>query len=359
MSRVKVNNINPLSGQNITLGGNAVPSGSDKNLGAEANPWAELYVSTGSVNFVGASSVTVASIKAGGETGLNPQIPSGMVFIETVGNFGSTYRGSFSVGRQNRATGTASLANGLSNTASGNYSYAQGQGNNVSGLGAHAQGQFTTASGQFSHAEGYQTLASGQYSHAEGYQTVASNGYAHTKGLQTLASGQYSHAEGDNTIASGSHSHAEGQGTTTNGNGAHAEGFYTRAFGDYSHAEGRQNLAFGPHSHAEGQGTTAIGFASHTEGLFTVASSSYQTVVGQYNALNNTASLFIVGAGITGTRQDGFSVELDTANAKPHIVLPTNTSNPTNPKTGSMYFNPSTNMINIWNGTTWRTASFG
>ncbi len=42
MSRVKVNSINPFTGQNITLGGNAIPSGSDKNLGSESNPWSEF-----------------------------------------------------------------------------------------------------------------------------------------------------------------------------------------------------------------------------------------------------------------------------------------------------------------------------
>jgi len=110
--------------------------------------------------------------------------------------------------------------------------------------------------------------------------------------------------------------------------------------------------------------TTAIGDYSHTEGLFTIASGSYQTVVGRYNITNNTSSLFIVGTGVGDgllnpvTRKDGFSVELDTTNVRPHIVLPTNTSNPNNPKTGSMYFNPSTNLMFIYNGTTWRSASF-
>ncbi len=125
MSRVRVNTINPFSGQNLTFGGNAIPSGSDKTLGSENNAWGELYVSTGSVNFVGSSFTTVASIKAGGETGVNAAIPSGQVFIDTVGTTpGSTLRGSFSIGRANRALGTASLVVGLQNTASGNYSLA-------------------------------------------------------------------------------------------------------------------------------------------------------------------------------------------------------------------------------------------
>jgi hypothetical protein len=173
MSRIKVNSINPFTGQNINLGGNAIPSGSDKTLGSETNAWGELYVSTGSVNFVapvtlGQPTVTVASIKAGGEAGVSGPT-QGMVFTETNGNL----RGSFSVGRNNRASGTASLTVGLSNTASGNYSYAQGYQTIASGDNSHAKGSTTRATGTNSHAEGYQTTASGQASHAEGWQTQA------------------------------------------------------------------------------------------------------------------------------------------------------------------------------------------
>jgi len=329
MSRVKVNSITPFSGGNITLGGHVVPSGSDKNLGSESNPWKELYVSSGSVNFIAGLS-TVASIKAGGESGVNPQIPLGMVFTETAGAFGTTLRGSFSVGRQNRALGTASLTVGTGNTASGNFSLAQGENNNASRLGAHAEGLATTASGNYSHAEGNRTYALGTYSHAEGFIAAALTFASHAEGLSTIASNSGSHAEGENTIAFGFASHAEGRGTLSVGSGSHAEGYQTVALGNYSHAEGNN----------------------------TVASGSNQTVVGEYNELNNISSLFVVGVGTSGTRKDGFSVEADNS-IRPHIVTPTNTANPTNPKTGSMYFNPSTNMMSIWNGTTWRTASFG
>ena len=118
MSKVRVNSINPFTGQNITLGGNAIPSGSNKNLGSETQAWAEIYVSTGSVNFVapvtlGQPTVVVASIKAGGEAGVSGPT-QGMIFTETNGNL----RGSFSVGRNNRALGTASLAVGRLNTSS-------------------------------------------------------------------------------------------------------------------------------------------------------------------------------------------------------------------------------------------------
>ena len=581
MSRVKVNSITPFTGQNITLGGNAIPSGSNKNLGSEAQAWDELYVSTGSVNFVGTNNVTVASIKAVGETGVTGT-PTGMVFIETSNGSGGFYtgnRGSFSVGRANQALGTASLTVGLNNTASGNYSFAfgswknqasgesslaQGYWNLASGNNSYAQGRQNTASGQqsfahgdgnlasgvASHAEGATNIASGQQSHAEGSSTVAANIAAHSEGLSTLASGGYSHAEGSFTIAKGNGSHAEGQYTVAFGDGSHAEGsrttssgdfshtagqytvalgnyqsvigqynvantsqsafiigdgtddnnrrnvlFVSRSYfevsasrtflrglpntaqtnvltynpatgqiyytssvnvtgttlpvniqedgvlivsnptfinftgpgvsasvnstginvhisgggsgggtpapsdtyiqynsgstfgaeqyfrylyishslqhgasviasgdyshaqgnntissGDYSHAEGSKTTAQGLYSHAEGSDTKALGTGSHAEGNNTVASGSYQTVVGQYNALTNTSSLFIVGAGSSSVnRKDGFSVELDITNNRPHIVLPTNTSNPVNPKTGSMYFNPSTNLMFIYN----------
>jgi hypothetical protein len=573
MSKVRVNSINPFSGQNITLGGNAIPSGSDKNLGSEINPWSELYVSTGSINFVGANNTTITSIKCGGETGVTG--PLGMVYVDAQVASGGGAIGSFSVGRQNQASGTASLANGYFNTASGQSSQVQGSGNVASGIASHAEGQGNTSSGLSSHTEGANNIASGvtshaegQYNratelgaHAEGAYTWASGAFAHTEGANTTASGFYSHAEGyltrtDGdawashaegflTTASGWGSHAEGSGSVTQGRCSHAAGnntlangnfqsvigqfnvanasqsafiigdgtdnsnrnnvlfvsrsyfevsasrtflrglpntaqtnvltynpatgqiYYTSsvnvtgttlpvniqddgalivsnptfinftgsgvsasvsstgvnvyisgggsgggtpapsdtyiqynsgstfgaeqyfrylyishslqhgssviasgdysyaqgnntiASGDYSHAEGSKTTAQGLYSHAEGSDTKALGTGSHAEGNNTVASGSYQTVVGQYNALTNTSSLFIVGAGSSsGGRKDGFSVELDNTNNRPHIVLPTNTSNPVNPKTGSMYFNPSTNLMFIYNGTTWRSSSF-
>lgn len=356
MSRVKVNNITPFAGQNITLGGHALPSGS-KNLGSETNPWAELYVSTGSVNFVstvtlGQPTVIVASIKARGEAGVSGG-PTGMIFTDTGNN---NLLGSFSVGKGNTASGTASLAVGNANISSGTYSYAQGVNNRASGLYSHAQGVTTSASGFYSHAEGAYTKALGQQSHAEGSFTVASGSASHAEGDQTLALGDGSHAEGYQTTASGVFSHAEGFNTIASGQGAHAEGSNTIASGQYSHAEGLQNLASGNHSHAQGYLATASGNNSFASGLGVVASSQYQVVVGQYNNLNNTSSIFVVGAGVSNSRKDGFSVESD--GTKAHIVIPANQQLPNNPKQGSMFFNQDTNMLYIHNGTAWRSASF-
>lgn len=328
MSTLKVNKIQPYSGDNINFDGNFIPSssnGSNLTLGTVANPWSELYVSTGSVVFAAETS-TVAALKAGGEVVVGAGQTYGMIFTETT----SSLRGSFSVGRDNQALGTASLANGINNTSSGNYS----------------------------HAEGYRNRSTGTYSHAEGWFTQAVEEGSHSEGRTTIALGQSSHAEGLSTIASGSYSHAEGYTTFAGGISSHAEGLSTSASGDYSHAEGQGSKALGNSSHAEGVGTVAFGVASHTEGLNTVASGSYQSVVGQWNALDNSSSLFVVGAGIFSTRKDGFSVELDSQNVRPHIVIPSNTGNPANPKSGSMYFNASTNFLYIYNGTAWRSASF-
>ena len=360
MSRVKVNSITPFTGQNITLGGHAVPSGSDKNLGSATNPWAELYVSTGSVNFVGVvtlgqPSQILATLRAGGEFNTGG-VPTGQIFTETNNNL----RGSFSVGRNNIASGTASLANGYFNTASGFYSHAEGGATQAVNYYSHAEGSSTKALGIASHAEGQLTHAANDYSHAEGYRTSASGVWTHAEGSDTQALGNASHTEGQYTLASGSYSHAEGFGATASGNYSHAEGNTTRAIGDSSHAEGYQTTASGNNSHAEGSQTVALGNSSHAGGYGTIASGSYQTVFGQFNTQNNTSSVFIVGAGAgftSSSRKDGFSVEVDSF-VRPHIVLPTNTSNPSNPKTGSMYFNPTANLMYIWNGTAWKTASF-
>jgi len=330
MSRVKVNSITPFTGQNITLGGHAVPSGSDKNLGSETQAWAELYVSTGSVNFVGVvtlgqPSQILATLRAGGQNNTAGVSP-GQIFTETNNNL----RGSFSVGRNNIASGTASLASGIYHTASGNYS----------------------------HAEGWGARATGLASHAEGFATIASNDYSHAEGYFTTATGQYSHAEGSDTRALGVTSHAEGNQTLASGSTSHAEGYLTTASGQASHAEGHSTIASGAYSHAEGYLTTALGNWSHAEGVGTIAHSNYQMAIGRYNTAGNVNSLFVIGIGTsTSSRADAFSIDAD-INNRVHMVVPTNTSNPTNFKTGSMYFNPSTNLMFIYNGTTWKTASF-
>jgi hypothetical protein len=364
MSTLKVNNIIPFSGQNVNIEGNFSPSGSNstQSLGSVSNPWSELYVSTGSVVFVAPGTqqnpqqAAVAVLKAGGEAAAGTGQVYGMMYTDT--NFG--FRGSFSVGTDNRAQGTASLANGQYNTASGDYSHTEGYSNRATGTFSHAEGQQTLTIGVASHAEGQYTTASGNFSHAEGVNTlVTTSGLgAHAEGYYTIASDDYAHAEGQYTTASGVFSHAEGNVTYASGSGAHAEGTNTQALGNYSHAEGSNTIASGQFSHAGGQFTTASGTAAFAQGGYLSAPGTNQTVVGYANVLGNSSSLFVVGAGDPGNRQDGFSVERDNTYARAHIVIPSNNEAPTNPKQGSMYFKPDTNLLFIYNGSAWRSASF-
>jgi uncharacterized phage infection (PIP) family protein YhgE len=119
-----------------------------------------------------------------------------------------------------------------------------------------------------------------------------------------VSASTFAHAEGFNTIAAFAYSHAEGIGTIANNFNTHAEGQVTVASGLSSHAEGNQTQAIGIASHAEGFGSISSGSYSHAEGIYTVAQGYGQSVVGQYNILNNTSSLFVIGNGTTSSRQD-------------------------------------------------------
>jgi hypothetical protein len=260
-------------------------------------------------------------------------------------------------GEQCFALGEASHAEGYQTTAFKDYSHAEGVLTKAFGLFSHAEGLNSIASGPYSHTEGDNTRAIGDYSHAEGSTTTASGSYSHAEGRFSIAIGIYSHAEGLSTQAIGGLSHAEGQSTQAVGLYSHAEGSSTIASGSWTHAEGSNTQAVGVASHAEGQNTIARGDYSHAEGFNTIASGSHQTVVGTYNVQNNTISEFVVGIGNALTRKDGFTVDVD-ANLSGSIMIPTNTANPSNPKTGSMYYNTSTNRLHIYNGTAWRSSSF-
>jgi hypothetical protein len=294
MSRIKVNSLIPFSGQNITFGGNAIPSGSNKTLGTTSNPWADLYVGTSSVSFVSTTTV-VARLAAIGEEGI-AGAPSGMMFTWDQNNL----RGSFSVGKDNIASGTASLANGQYNTASGNYSHAEGLSTQATSIGAHAEGSQTIALGQASHAEGSQTLSSGLYSHAEGFQTRTLGLYSHAEGYLATASGLYSHAEGKNTLASGQ--------------------------------------------------------ASHAEGLYTIAAGDYQTVVGRYNVGNDTTSRFIVGNGDFESGKDAFKV----THSSSIVVAPRSAAPSWTGTEGEMvpFVSGSVYRLYAYLGGAWRSSSF-
>lgn len=91
--------------------------------------------------------------------------------------------GALSMNRKASTTvGTNSTTVGYNNTASGSYSLAEGQENVASGWGSHAEGASTTSSGYYTHTEGYNTIARGEASHAEGQYTTATHQSQHVLG---------------------------------------------------------------------------------------------------------------------------------------------------------------------------------
>ena len=55
---------------------------------------------------------------------------------------------------------------------------------------------------------------------------------------------------------------------------------------------------------------------------------------------------------------EGINTEIKSGNKFYNtLALPTLTSNPTNITSGSMYFNPNTNVLSVYNGTSWKTVS--
>ena len=128
----------------------------------------------------------------------------------------------------------------------------------------------------------------------------------------------------------------------------------TENTGKYSILQGREGKVLGDYG-VSLAGGYALNTASVAIGSSTIASGSYQVAVGRQNALNNTSSIFIVGV---GSGKDGFTVEAD-ASIRAHVTIPVNSTNPTNPKSGSMYvFESGSNYyINVYIGGRWRSAS--
>jgi hypothetical protein len=77
------------------------------------------------------------------------------------------------------------------------------------GLGAFTIGLENKASGSFSHVEGWNNLGAGDFSHVEGKDNKAAYA-AHAEGADNAAVGYASHAEGASTTASSTASHSEG-----------------------------------------------------------------------------------------------------------------------------------------------------
>lgn len=107
------------------------------SLGSPEFFWGELYISTGSVNFMGLPGSQVASIKVWGEGAAYPEPASGMVYIAPFYYSGSSVvqkflRGSFGVGTGSIALGTGSVTLGRYLQTFGNYQTAVGAFNQTS-----------------------------------------------------------------------------------------------------------------------------------------------------------------------------------------------------------------------------------
>lgn len=128
-----------LSTEALQISGTLNPVDSEgSSLGDPQYYWGELYISTGSVNFMGQPGTQVASIKAWGEgaASSSPETASGMVYIAPFYLSGSSLvrkslRGSFGVGTGSYAVGTGSATFGRFVQANGNYQTVVGTFNQV------------------------------------------------------------------------------------------------------------------------------------------------------------------------------------------------------------------------------------
>jgi hypothetical protein len=126
-----------LSTEALQVSGALIPADSNGSLGSPEYFWGELYISTGSVNFMGLPGSQVASIKAWGEGATYPEPASGMVYIAPSYYSGSSLvlkplRGSFGVGTGSIALGTGSVTLGRYVSALGNYQTVVGAFNQTS-----------------------------------------------------------------------------------------------------------------------------------------------------------------------------------------------------------------------------------
>lgn len=206
---------------------------------------------------------------------------------------------------------------------------------------------------------GFNSILSASYAISSSYAVSASHAVTASYALNSSAGGSNTQMQFNNNGVLGGdsdftynlslHSLQHGSSTLVSNQYSIASGLLTTASG-YS------SVAIGAYSVASGTGAFAAGFK-------TIALGNYQTVVGSRNDLNNSSSIFVVGGGSEagGVYKDAFSVEADfTQYPNPaHIVIPANNALiPGNPKTGSMYYDTSTNKLWIWNGV-WRSSSFG
>jgi hypothetical protein len=234
--------------------------------------------------------------------------------------------------------------------------------------------------------DGTQWDTRGDYSFASGFDTKA-NGYASTAmGKNSEANGYSSIALGNSTKANGYYSTSMGYGTESIGLSSTALGNKTTADGDYSTAMGWNTTASGNHSIAMGYNSLASGYASTVIGYNTVANEDYATALGKYNDSTVTGELLTVGNGTSDTtRSNAFEVymngdvvvpsgslkvtELGNGSSTQNLQVDTSgklvasstvsvifsSTAPSNPTTGTLWYDSAASALKIWNGSTWVT----
>ena len=307
-----------------SLSSSLIPSVTNAfDLGSEDYFWRDLYISTGSIKFVGAAGTVVGTLSnaANGMVLDSGLIANGNSSFGTSSLAITSVTGSLRItgslrngGEDLVATGQISHAEGLHARATGVASHAEGHNTHTHGEYSHAEGDSTSASGSSSHTEGGFTraTATAEYAHAEGYATYVEAIAGHVEGQSTVvyANARGGHAEGNHTDVYDEYGHAEGEFTMTTARGAHSEGWYSMATGQHAHAEGSRTIAQGTGSHAEGSGSWAEAHYSHASGIGTKASAAGQSAVGKFNVVDNTTSLFVIGNGTSDTnRSDVFRAE--------------------------------------------------
>lgn len=219
----------------------------------------------------------------------------------------------------------------------------------------------------------------GEKSFASGINPIAKGENSVSMGYYTEANGESSIALGRAAKADGLYSVALGNNSTATANYSTAMGALTNADGQYSTAMGRSTTATGDNSTSMGYETKATAVSSVAMGYNTEAKSQYGLAVGKYND-PDASHIFVVGNGTTDANRknafvvtNGGNITMGNADGNNHTVngamnintvLDANGSTgsvavhfsataPTDPVTGSLWYDSGNSKLQIWNGTIW------
>jgi hypothetical protein len=362
------NSGNPLIGgdfsaQTVTISGSLLMSGSiipavgvgestsSFSLGSATNAWKDIYVSNGTIKFMGSNGSTQGTLSSTAEGLSLPSITVAPAPGAANGNATINLNAS-----ANNASFVAHNAGGIARFSAGSDASYNYRINSYTGATFHGvallipTGSTRVVVGGATD-DGANTL---QVNGSARFQTNVSISGSLSNGSGVIASGDVSHAEGQNTIASGVLSHSEGLYTTASAAGTHAEGSTTWASGPYSHAEGIDTKTVGQGSHAEGTGSWAGGNYSHAEGYGTRANEDYELAIGKFNAETYNSSLFVIGNGTNdGNRSNIVAVTSTNFKVGGSITLVPQGA-PSSPGSGSLYFSSADSHFYGWNGLVWK-----